>query len=145
MSLNPAPIATMQSSLKSQRTQLKVKAEETMRDIRKQLGITVGEIIQELILSYPPELPDQKYVRTYELMGGWNYHGPIDEPDGSISFTITNNATDPSGRVYAGLVQDENRQLLVHQGRWPTVQEIQTEFAHAQTNRVRAAIRRGMR
>lgn len=145
MPINRPLLVTQQVSLRNKRSQLRAQAANAMEEVRKELAKTTLEIVQELILSYPPELPDQKYVRTFTLMGSWEWRGPIDSPDGSVMFEITNAATDPDGRLYAALVQDEDNQVPVHQGRWPTVQEIQEEYARTQSNRVRGAIQRAFR
>jgi hypothetical protein len=140
-------LVRQQASLRHRESQLRARANNAMEEVKKALKVTADEIAAELVLSYPPELPDQKYRRTFTLMNSWEVGKVEESASGSISVEIKNTATDTSDgeeRPYAVFVQDEEFQVEIHQERWPTIQEIQKEFAEIQRQRVRAAIRRGL-
>jgi hypothetical protein len=68
---------------------------------------------------YPPELPNQRYVRTFELAGSWTA-----EPTTGPRWIIANEADQPVGIPYATLVVGPSeRQAQIHKGRWWVAQE----------------------
>ena len=67
---------------------------------------------------YPPELPGQRYVRTFTLAASWEQ-----EQVGTGEWEIINTATQ-KGRQYAEYVVGEPEdQADVHRGRWWTGRE----------------------
>ncbi len=64
-------------------------------------------------IPYPPELPEQKYVRTFNLKNSWDA-----EPQGFGRYEIINTARNPkTGDLYAGWVVGVD-QAAIHKGRW---------------------------
>ncbi len=102
--------------------------------LEKAVRAGLGEMAAELA-TYPPELPDQRYVRTGALKAGWEDATPVFavEPDG-IMGTLTNPTE------YGRYVEGTHSQAAVHQGRWPTVGGVEASHAAA----VRAAVRQAV-
>ena len=63
--------------------------------------------------TYPPKLPNQKYVRTFNLKQNWQY--AVLSP---TSAEVSNAAT------YAGWVQGVDQNIEFHKGRWPVAVEV---------------------
>ncbi len=69
--------------------------------------------------DYPPELPNQKYIRTYALQSGWAEAEPVFTPMSSGFEAMLTNPTD-----YGPYVQDKDWQASIHQGRWQTTEDV---------------------
>lgn len=70
-----------------------------------------AERVVDVVKQYPP-VPSLNYQRTYKLFRSWRV---INASRGSeIRYQITNYATDPYQRPYAGLVVGQNTQLPLH-------------------------------
>ena len=85
---------------------------------------TWGQLEQptlDLLRFYPPELPNQKYIRTYKLRRGWKAFIHQIDPR---SFAVTiSNAVDYTSFVVGSLALAESVaasfQADIHKGRWP--------------------------
>jgi hypothetical protein len=77
-----------------------------------------GERMKAEAKEYPPELPNQVYVRQYVrgLRGHWTYR--VVPSLYTVSLQVGNNMP------YAPKVMDAAEQAWIHQGRWRTIQEI---------------------
>lgn len=146
-------LIAQQVSLSRKRTRLRAQAANAIEEVKRELYKTAVDIAIELVASYPPR-DNVSYIRTYSLQNSWNVSQPEELSNGEIVVTIKNtagtgedgqaNPNDP--REYAQLVQDADHQLEIHEETgWPTIQEIQAEFARTQGNRVRGAINRSFR
>lgn len=80
----------------------------------EQLGEFAGEMPEVLRgTPYPPELPNQGYIRTFELKNSWD-----SEPIGPGRYDIINTARNPkTGFLYTSRVVGV-RQATIHRGRW---------------------------
>ena len=65
--------------------------------------------------TYPPELPNQRYVRTGTLRRGWLEAEPTVSASGTDLLAVLENST-----TYGDYVMGD-AQAAVHQGRWRTV------------------------
>jgi hypothetical protein len=63
--------------------------------------------------TYPPELPNQRYRRTFKLRSGWYVIGS------GLLFRVINDTNE-----YNREVQDRDQQRRIFQGRWPTWQGV---------------------
>lgn len=79
-----------------------------------------GELIKEAMQEYPPELPGQTYVRTYELHGGWKVRV---KTRARRSTAFIDNTT-----PYSRVVQAFTDQAAIHKDRWPTDRETLKEL-----------------
>jgi hypothetical protein len=68
--------------------------------------------LQRELRTYPPRLPNQKYIRTFNLKRNWQY--TVYSP----RHAELNNLA-----AYAGWVEGVE-QAAVHQGRWPIAVEV---------------------
>jgi len=76
--------------------------------------------VVEVMQDYPPELPDQKYVRTYSFRDAWNVSYS------QSAFTIKN-FVQQKGVNYAGYVVGNaigERQAGIHAGRWKVFRKV---------------------
>lgn len=92
----------------------------TSRILAQALALEIeyaGKLIDEL-KEYPSPLPNQQYVRTYELREHWRIQDgdPRIAPSGIIC-RIINDVQDHRGKYYATYVQGP-WQTGIHQGRW---------------------------
>lgn len=98
-------------------------AEDGMEDALRAMAATLAD--------YPPELPNQKYIRTNALHDGWTDAVPVFVVESTgITGTITNPVS------YAPEVEGDGTQKDIHVGRWPTVGGVQ----EAQEGAARAAV-----
>lgn len=97
------------------------------KDLATQLGI------------YPGELPNQKYVRTYDLQEGWLEATPvyIVTSGGGIDARLENPVS------YAGAVQGEG-QKTIFSGRWTLASTVLTEYEQDIAVAVEAGTRAGI-
>lgn len=72
----------------------------------------IGAQINTDLAKYPPELPEQQYIRTGELGRRWTHEEEVTLF--SVSSIIGNNTP------YAPDVQDPEMQAEIHAGRWLT-------------------------
>lgn len=75
----------------------------------------------ELIRPYPPELPGQRYVRTWRMLHGW--HWARRHVKDQVVIHITNKMT------YTRFVKDERWQARIHEGRHITIQAVNRQLA----------------
>jgi hypothetical protein len=85
---------------------------------------------QRKMREYPPELPGQKYIRTYRLRRGWRRR----PAQGGVD--LVNQVP------YAPLVQGESQQAEIHEGRWQTEEEIAREMEQRLADRIERTIER---
>lgn len=116
--------------------------------------------------EYPPELPRQRYRRTFALRNAWHTEPPFFDlsqiaSGNDLEVRIVNDAIDTGGgysryrgflagiagdsigEEYAEFVQGQY-QRKIHQGRWQTADAIRRRYAPALNGRVHVAIRRGL-
>lgn len=84
---------------------------------------------------YPPELPGQRYVRTYVLRDGWQYSEPQATPDG-LRGDVYNDVP------YAPDVMGPGTQEAFFIDRWRTTDDIADEMAGMVEAILEAAYRR---
>lgn len=68
------------------------------------------------LIHYPPERSHQSYERTQDLLESWDVTG------GGLQWRVASEGVD-----YAVLVQDEDEQAWMHEGRWKTYQKVAEE------------------
>ena len=78
------------------------------------------EPLLDTLKFYPPELPNQKYIRTYRLRRGWKAY--IEKINGNkFAFVVSNN-TEYASMVVGSLAQAvsiaASFQADIHRGRW---------------------------
>jgi len=78
----------------------------------------VLQLLKERMQEYPPERPNQRYVRTNDLKNGWDEYVIL---AGDRLGLLRNNVP------YGHLVQSEKEQAWMHVGRWPTDQQVVDE------------------
>lgn len=83
-------------------------------------GLTV---LTEAAQQYPPPLPQQQYVRTYDLQRGWTTPAQLTRSTNLVTARVVNPVD------YSGYVQDATQQARIHQGRWPTTEQIEQRHA----------------
>lgn len=88
-------------------------------DIYRRPMQDVMQMLREDAQSYPPELPNQRYIRTFTLRRGW-FARAIDQGD-TLLGEVGNNVR------YGPQVMDRFDQKPIHQGRWQTTRDILTE------------------
>jgi hypothetical protein len=74
-------------------------------------------LMEEDARDYPPELPNQRYRRTFRLRGGWSHR--VQRLPNGVQALTTNR-----GVLYNIWVQNEGQQAAIHRGRWQTDQQI---------------------
>jgi hypothetical protein len=85
---------------------------ETLRPAAEE----VLSLLQADMRDYPPELPGQRYERTFDLQHSWQTEeGTSDTELGRVV---------SYGPEYNRQVQDEDHQAGIHAGRWQTVQSV---------------------
>jgi len=81
--------------------------DEPLNKFSQEMTVTLGRE------PYPPELPNQKYIRTYQFKNSWFY-----KKADIARYKIINDARNPkSGEFYAGWVAG-TKQAPIHIGRW---------------------------
>lgn len=76
-------------------------------------------LLQHEMQIYPPELPNQKYIRTFALRRGWFTRETVQGGDlvGEVGNAVR----------YAPQVQEVEEQKPIHQGRWQTTRSVLQE------------------
>lgn len=81
----------------------------------------IREPLLDELKFYPPELPNQQYVRTYRLRRGWK--AGIRRIKGNTYSLVISNDTEYAAMVVGSLAQAVSAaarfQHAIHQGRWP--------------------------
>lgn len=91
--------------------------------------------------KYPAKTPQQEYKRTGRIASSWRKVASVLTPDGIISASVYNTATEPARkgyrrapRYYAPYVFGDAalgiEQAAVHRGRWPLERELVDERAY---------------
>ena len=91
-----------------------------------------GDTVIDAVQVYPPELPNQRYRRTYALRGSWRKRraGPTTMHIESMNVG------------YAPYVMGDGRQARIHQGRWNTDEQIARQYEPILQRRLIVAIGR---
>lgn len=100
------------------RTGLQNLSAEIPRIGREQIWLAMGRI-KTRMQTYPPERPNQRYIRTYTLQAGWTI-----EASGSIGYRIRNQVGYTEyvvGSAYG------TGQAPVHVGRWQILRDVVEE------------------
>jgi len=74
------------------------------------------ERVRAPLVKYPLPPPNSRYKRTGKLGQRWT--SQVNTSSTSLEGIIGNNV------VYARWVQDKEKQAKIHQGRWPTIQDV---------------------
>jgi hypothetical protein len=90
----------------------------------------------DILADYPPELPNQRYVRTNALHEGWVDTEPVFKP---IASGIEGSLHNPV--EYTPEVEGDATQADVHKGRWPTVGKVQAAQEGAARAKVEQAVK----
>jgi hypothetical protein len=103
------------------------------RALIRDLAAWQQEVASRVIVKlkeYPPELDNQRYVRTFKLGSSWRASQSSFTSAG-MTLSITNFVVDRRGKRYASFVQGLD-QRPIHEGRWLRVndamQEENTEY-----------------
>lgn len=90
----------------------------------------MGADVQRMAQVYPPELPNQRYRRTFALRGSWRQRraGP------------TELHVESAGVVYAPWVQGAPTQARIHRGRWQTDEGIARAYEPTAQRQIERAI-----
>jgi hypothetical protein len=88
---------------------------ERLRDISPLAPdmLAAADVVITDARTYPPELPDQRYVRSGDLGDGWDRQISIAGPT-----LLVVDITNPT--PYGPYVQGDEEQAPVHMGRWKT-------------------------
>lgn len=78
------------------------------------------KIVMQEAQVYPPQRPNQKYIRTYKLRRSWNNRRIRITPSG-VEGVIYSNSNDAPYNAY---VQHPRFQAWMHKGRWQTTDDI---------------------
>lgn len=120
---------------------------KVVRAIQTAQNLYAGQIVNRG-RHYPPERPNQEYVRTYELKRRWRVV-PSRRVGDRMEVDILNEATDTKRRTprqYAGYVfgfDDKGTgQSAYHVGRWPTKRQLANRESYRQ--QVQNAINRAL-
>ena len=89
---------------------------ERVQDVLEPVARRRIRAMRDRARIYPPRLPNQRYVRTYTLRGGWN------DSVQRVSNGIVARAENKVG--YSPWVQGYGTQAGIHRGRWETERQI---------------------
>ena len=120
-----------------------IGADAVIRDLRQLLNMqalkpTIGGILADIAADaavYPPERPNQTYIRTNTLRDGWLDSQPIFSGGGESLLAVLTNGT-----PYGPLVMDVEDQAAVHQGRWRTTDAIMEAWEDRTATRIEDAL-----
>lgn len=91
---------------------------QTEIELRRVVDSVIEEAKQHLA-SYPPERPNQTYIRTGDLGEAWEQANPLIRPmQGGIEARLANRMP------YSGFVQHPDEQAWMHAGRWDTTDQV---------------------
>lgn len=97
----------------------------------------IGSEVRERARQYPPELPNQRYVRTETLKRGWRVEDAVFIA-GMVTVEVTNAVE------YAPFVQGDD-QKFIHKGRWETDTLIAERMADDALNAVERGVESWLR
>ena len=98
----------------------------------------VGDILDDIAqdaANYPPERPNQRYVRSGDLGRGWTESEPL--MSGSVTSllaVLTNSVS------YGPVVQGAEDQAAVHAKRWRTTDQITAAWEDRAAQRIEQAL-----
>jgi hypothetical protein len=114
-------------------TRLQAMERAVLRGAEKGME-TALRAMADTLADYPPELPNQRYVRTNDLHDGWANADVVFAPmPGGISGTMTN-------PIAYGPDVEGATQAPIHQGRWPTTEGVQQAQEGAARETIEAAV-----
>lgn len=87
--------------------------------------------------DYPPELPNQRYVRTGDLGRGWTDSEPMMQGDATSLLAVLTNSVS-----YGPEVQGVEDQKKIFAGRWRNTDQIATAWEDRAATRIEAAMGR---
>ena len=88
---------------------------------------------------YPPERPNQRYVRTYRLQKGWERPPTVRVSGGDVTGSLANRVP------YGPWVQGWDTQAWMHRNRWSTNQGILRKLKGRVVARIQRAIDKALR
>jgi hypothetical protein len=97
-------------------------------------------MIQKKLQHYPPELPNQKYVRTEKLKRSWVTRPPTFTRGGIRAIIFSDGTARTKHGEYAPLVMDARRQMQIHRGRWQTTKSVAEDVAPGVNRAIKAAV-----
>lgn len=109
---------------------IEIEGMEGIVDALRELPDLTGEVLRDAsdaalygmvtpLAAYPPELPNQRYVRTGQLGRGWRGRPEFRQQRG---FEFRGTLSNPT--PYVERVQDIGKQERIFKGRWQTIQEV---------------------
>jgi len=99
--------------------------------------LTLMDEIAADAADYPPELPNQRYVRTGDLGRGWTDSTPMMSGDADSLLAVLAN-----GVSYGPFVQGAEDQRAIFAGRWRTTDQITDAWEDRAAQRIEAALGR---
>ena len=92
----------------------------------------LGREVAAIMAQYPPERPNQRYMRTGDLGRAWQPDEGVYVGNGIV--VTVSNATE-----YADYVQGEN-QAWMHEDRWDTIEDAERELADPVADKIADAV-----
>lgn len=105
-----------------------------LEGLESELASAVDDDALPDIRTYPPELPGQRYVRTYRLRESWK-RGAVQRLGRALRVVVR------SEIGYARWVVGDRTQAPIHQGRWRTQSELRASIEP----RIRARLARALK
>jgi hypothetical protein len=81
----------------------------------------IGQLHVKTVKPYPPELPNQRYIRTWRMLHGWWWEREH-TGKGEVVINVTNKMR------YTKWVKDARYQANIHVGRHITVQQVSRQL-----------------
>lgn len=117
-----------------------------IEDARKAVAVLHGDTVKSTLddliemmaqdaATYPPELPNQRYERTYTLRDGWLKSDPVFQIDATSANVMLVNSVE-----YAPDVQGAGQQARIHQGRWETTEALMERWEDRVADAIEAAL-----
>lgn len=98
------------------------RTQQQINDALWEAAPEIGDLHLKHIRPYPPELPNQRYIRTWRMLHGWRWNRRHNRKE-EVEIRVTNNMP------YTRFVKDERYQARIHEGRHVTVQAVQRQLA----------------
>ena len=98
----------------------------------------VGDILDDIAAdaaNYPPERPNQRYVRSGDLGRGWTESEPLMQGDATSLLAVLTNSVS-----YGPFVQGTEDQATVHAKRWRTTDQIAAAWEDRAAQRIEQAL-----
>jgi hypothetical protein len=98
---------------------------------------TLMDAIAADAADYPPELPNQRYVRTGDLGRGWTDSAPLMRGDATSLLAVLTNSVS-----YGPEVMSAEDQRAIFAGRWRTTDQITDAWEDRAAQAIEAALGR---